>query len=48
MVNNPAIIVKGLDNPELDEAIGDHVDELREAMELVQGAATEFDQDFLD
>ncbi|AWB68100.1 peptide chain release factor 3 [Saccharobesus litoralis] len=36
-------VIKGLDNPELDEAIGDYAEELREMMELVQGAAHEFD-----
>ena len=42
-------IIKGIDNPELDEKIGDYADELRDMMELVQGAAHEFDQqEFLD
>ncbi|MGS2720501.1 peptide chain release factor 3 [Paraglaciecola aestuariivivens] len=36
-------IVKGLDNPELDEAIGSYAEELREMLELVQGASHEFD-----
>jgi peptide chain release factor 3 len=36
-------IVKGLDNPELDEAIGSYAQELREMLELVQGASHEFD-----
>ncbi|MGB1110550.1 MAG: peptide chain release factor 3 [Gammaproteobacteria bacterium] len=35
--------IKGLDNPELDEAIGDMADDLREEIELVQGASHEFD-----
>ncbi|GGD55879.1 peptide chain release factor 3 [Lacimicrobium alkaliphilum] len=37
-------IIKGLDNPELDEAIGSYAQELREVLELVQGASHEFDQ----
>lgn len=36
-------VIKGIDNPDLDEAIGDYADELRETMELVQGASHEFD-----
>ncbi|WP_199609136.1 peptide chain release factor 3 [Flocculibacter collagenilyticus] len=36
-------IIKGLDNPELDKAIPDYADQLREEMELVLGAAHEFD-----
>ncbi|MGI2258032.1 peptide chain release factor 3 [Shewanella sp. GXUN23E] len=37
-------IIKGLDNPELDEAVGsDLADTLREEMELVVGASNEFD-----
>lgn len=35
--------IKGLDNPELDDAIGYYADELRETMELVQGASNPFD-----
>ncbi len=36
--------VQGLDNPELDEAVGaDYAAELREALELVRGASHEFD-----
>lgn len=38
-------IVKGLDNPELDDAIGVYAQELREMLELVQGASHEFDLD---
>ncbi len=38
-------IIKGLDNPELDEAIGYYADELREMLELVQGASHEFNQE---
>ncbi|CCP08330.1 peptide chain release factor 3 [Erwinia amylovora MR1] len=39
-------IVKGLDNPELDAAIGeDLAAQLRDELELVQGASHEFDRD---
>ncbi len=42
-------IIKGLDNPELDEAIGHYADELREMLELVQGASHEFNlEEFLN
>ncbi len=37
--------VDGIDNPELDALIGDAADELRDTMELVQGASHEFDQE---
>ena len=37
--------IQGLDNPRLDEAIGDMADELREEVELVRGASHEFDLD---
>ena len=37
-------IVQGLDNPRLDELIGDQAQELRDEIELVQGASHEFDQ----
>ncbi|WP_027697587.1 peptide chain release factor 3 [Vibrio litoralis] len=38
--------IKGLDNPELDSAIGEEVaEQLREDLELVIGAAHEFDQE---
>ncbi|MEI6858297.1 MAG: peptide chain release factor 3 [Shewanella sp.] len=36
-------IIKGLDNPDLDEAIGAYADEVREELELVLGASNEFD-----
>ncbi|MCK5871935.1 MAG: peptide chain release factor 3 [Methylococcales bacterium] len=36
-------IIKGLDNPLLDELLGEQADELREEIELVQGASHEFD-----
>lgn len=35
--------IKGLDNPELDERIGSQATELRDEVELVQGAADQFD-----
>lgn len=35
-------VVQGLDNPKLDEALGDMAAELREELELVQGASNEF------
>ena len=43
-------VVKGLDNPELDEAIGsDLASQLREELDLVMGASNEFDHElFLD
>ncbi|MEE2732294.1 MAG: peptide chain release factor 3 [Pseudomonadota bacterium] len=41
--------IKGLDNPELDAAVGDLAGDLREELELVQGASHEFElQAFLD
>lgn len=36
--------IDGLNNPELDEALGDAAVELRDTMELVKGASHEFDQ----
>lgn len=36
-------VIKGLENPKLDELLGDQADELREEIELVQGASHEFD-----
>jgi peptide chain release factor 3 len=38
-------VVKGLDNPELDTAIGTYAAELRDMLELVQGASHEFNHD---
>lgn len=38
-------IITGLDNPELDDAIGHYAEELREMLELVQGASHEFNLD---
>jgi len=37
--------IQGLDNPRLDEVLGDLADELREEVELVRGASHEFDQE---
>lgn len=36
-------IIKGLDNPELDSALGTYADELREQIELLEAAANPFD-----
>jgi peptide chain release factor 3 len=38
-------VVKGLDNPELDEAIGVYAEETRDMLELVKGASHEFNHD---
>ncbi|TYG35247.1 peptide chain release factor 3 [Lonepinella koalarum] len=39
-------IIKGLNNPELDQTVGDDLaQQLRDELELVQGASNEFDQD---
>jgi peptide chain release factor 3 len=38
-------IVSGLDNPMLDEVVGDQADELREEIELIKGASHSFDAD---
>lgn len=41
-------IIKGLDNPELNDALGEYADELREEIELLKAAANEFDlEEFL-
>jgi peptide chain release factor 3 len=37
--------IQGLDNPRLDELLGDLADELRDEVELVRGASNEFDID---
>jgi len=39
-----ATIIEGLDNPQLDEVLGTQADELREEIELVQGASHSFDK----
>ena len=36
-------VIKGLDNSQLDEILGDYAAELRDEIELVQGASHEFD-----
>ncbi|MEM9529531.1 MAG: peptide chain release factor 3 [Pseudomonadota bacterium] len=41
-VKQEAAVVKGLDNPELDEQLGPMAEELREEIELVRGASHEF------
>ena len=38
------LVIEGLDNPQLDEAIGSAAQELREEIELVKGASHKFDQ----
>ena len=38
-------VVKGVDNPKLDEILGDMAEELREELELVEGACHAFDRD---
>ncbi|VAX10762.1 Peptide chain release factor 3 [hydrothermal vent metagenome] len=38
-------VIKGLDNPRLDELVGDQADELRDEIELVRGASHELDLD---
>lgn len=43
-----ALKIKGLDNPQLDELLGDSAQELREEIELVNGASHEFNlEDYL-
>jgi peptide chain release factor 3 len=44
-VTQQAEIIPGLDNPDLDERLGPDAAELREEIELVQGASHEFDVD---
>ena len=38
-------VISGLDNPELDQAIGAYAGDLRDEIELVKGASHEFDQE---
>ena len=38
-------VVEGIDNPKLDEILGDMANELREELELVEGACHEFDRE---
>ncbi|MCF6204803.1 MAG: peptide chain release factor 3 [Methylococcaceae bacterium] len=40
-----AEVIKGIDNPKLDTLLGDQAEELREEIELVQGASHEFNLD---
>jgi len=40
-----AEIIQGLNNPELDRALGDEAEDFREEIELVQGASHEFDKE---
>lgn len=41
-------VIKGLDNPELDDALGGYAEELRDEIELLKAAANEFDlEEFL-
>ena len=40
-----AKVIKGLDNPKLDELLKDQAEELREEIDLVKGASHEFDYD---
>ena len=43
-----ATMIKGIDNPELDEILGESASELREEIELVKGASHEFNmEDYL-
>ncbi|MCA1805213.1 MAG: peptide chain release factor 3 [Xanthomonadaceae bacterium] len=44
-VKQSATIIKGLDNPMLDELLGGQAQELRDEIELVQGASHGFDLD---
>ncbi len=39
-------VIDGLDNPELDELLGDIVEDFREEIELVKGASYEFNQQY--
>ena len=44
-----SLVIDGLDDPQLDTLLGDQADELREEVELVQGASSQFDrQAYLD
>ncbi len=44
---NVGEVIEGLDNPRLNEVLGDMAAELREEIELVQGASHTFDKDAL-
>ncbi len=43
-VKQDAAVIQGLNNPELDDALGPMAAELRDEIELVQGASHEFDR----
>ncbi len=43
-VKQEAAVIQGLDNPELDDALGPMAAELRDEIELVQGASHEFER----
>ncbi|GAC22229.1 peptide chain release factor 3 [Paraglaciecola arctica] len=38
-------VIKGLHNPELEDAIGNYAEEIRDMLELVKGASNEFNHD---
>jgi peptide chain release factor 3 len=38
-------VIKGLNNPQLDDAIGTYAEEIRDMLELVQGASNEFNHE---
>lgn len=42
---NQGEVIKGLDNPRLDELLGDQAQEVRDEIELVRGASNDFDVD---
>jgi len=44
-VTQEAAVIEGIDSPELDERLGQDADELREEIELVQGASHTFNQE---
>jgi peptide chain release factor 3 len=45
---NVGDVIQGLDNPALDEVLGDMAQELRDEIELVKGASHAFDQEAYD
>ena len=42
---NTGEIIQGIDNPRLDEVLGEMADDFREELELVKGASNEFDEE---
>lgn len=42
---NTGEVIQGLDNPRLDEVLGDMAEEFRDELELVKGASNEFDKE---